>query len=216
MSFFWVYYIHLFVVIVWLSITENVGREKKFGVLENKLIRVLSNHIKKMANKSVDKKGKSSWKVFLCRDFGCLVALRQTFMTLKNARCSCCLLCTSPHSHSTLCFSFRKYMHEQSYFTQFYDMKKRTNERKKEAKELLIFTLFCLFLLFHFLLIASVERGKLCVERNAEWTFDLAQISLFLTADSAKLSTCGRFSKLFCRCPRTNNTCLPFFAWHQI
>lgn len=38
--------------------------------------------------------------------------------------------------------------------------------RKKE-KELLIFTLFCLFLLFHFLLIASAST-RMYVSRNAE------------------------------------------------
>lgn len=76
------------------------------------------------------------------------------------------LLCTLPHFPSLFLQIFRvfhfqrkrrpKYMHEQSYFTQFYDTRKKNENRK----ELLIFTLLLFIFIISFLIIALDEREE--------------------------------------------------------
>lgn len=94
------------------------------------------------SDKSKGSRGRQTWagrKMTLKKKF----SFAQIFLLARSDTHSCdlkkqhqmclCLLCTSPHFHSVVFLSL-KYMHEQSYFTQFYDIKKRTRRKKKEAE----------------------------------------------------------------------------------
>lgn len=134
--------------------------------MSNRLIRVLSNHIKrdgKQDNVRLIRKVKHSSKrafFFLQRIFRfSIVCLTfwHTFMTLGRKHQMCLLFAlyfTAFFFVPCFLYSFvvpgwagsgwrrdgnrtHNYMHEQSYFTQFYDMKRRTEERTFDIYSLL-------------------------------------------------------------------------------
>jgi hypothetical protein len=117
----------------------------------------------------------------------------RAFMTLKKQTPDVPAVCRSP-PHST--FPFLDGLNvcmNNLILRNFMTWKKKKTGRN--ARELLIFTLFCLFLLFHFLLIASVERRKLCECRAGAFVILRRAFAPFVDA-SARASTVERFGSL--------------------